>query len=125
MSSKKLIRKKQAALQQAEMNRKRLLEIIIAEEQLIEGSLSDILVKCGRAGCHCEKKPAHPITRLNIREGGNIKNKLVRIDDLDRVRHLVQTYKNFKQALRELAAIENQEKEIFERIKKARNRRYE
>lgn len=124
MSSKKLIRKKRA-IQQAEVNRKRVLDIIVAEEQLIEGSLSDILVKCGRAGCHCEKKPAHPITRLNTRENGKIKNRVVRVDDLGRVRHLVQTYKNFKQALRELATIEIHEKEIFEKVKKTRNIRYE
>lgn len=124
MSSKKLIRKKRA-IQHAEVNRKRLLDIIVAEDQLIKGSLSDMLVKCGRAGCHCETKPAHAITRLNTRENGKIKNRVVRVGDLDRVRHLVQTYKNFKLALKELAKIENHEKGIFEKIKKARIRRYE
>ena len=54
MSSNKLIKKKQA-IQNAEVNRKQLLEILIADDELIEGSLSDVLVKCGRAGCHCKK----------------------------------------------------------------------
>lgn len=124
MSSNKLIKKKQA-IQNAEVNRKQLLEILIADDELIEGSLSDVLVKCGRAGCHCEKKPAHPVTRLNVRESGKIKNKVVRIDDLDRVRHLVQTYKRFKQTLRELATIEKHEKEILKMIKKCRSKSYE
>lgn len=124
MSSEKLNKKKQAT-QQAELDRKRLMGILLAEEDLIEGSLSDILVKCGRAGCHCEKGPAHPVTRLNTREKGKVRNKVVRIDDVKHVRQLVQTYKDFKLALKELATIESHEKEIFAAVKKIRNKNYE
>lgn len=124
MSSKKLIRKRRE-IHQAELNRQRLLKVIIAAEDLIAGSLSNILVKCGRSGCHCEKKPAHPITRLNTRENGKISNKVVRIVDLERVRQLVQAYKDFKSALKEIATIEAHEKQLFEETKKIRNLRYE
>lgn len=123
MSSEKLTRKKHA-IQQAERNRKQLLKILLDREELIEGSLSDILVKCGRLGCHCEKKPAHPITRLNTRENGKIRNKVVRIADIEHVRQQVQIYKDFKLALKELSTIEAHEKEIFEEVKKVRNKRY-
>ena len=123
MSSTNLLKKKKA-IQTIETERKRLLDTLIDDKALIEGSLSDILVKCGRGGCHCEKKAAHTVTRLSMRENGQIKIKVVRVDDRENVRKLVQVHKEFKEALRKLSELESRQKKILKTIKKERHTRY-
>lgn len=112
------------AIQTIELERKKLLDALTNDSEMIEGSLSDILVKCGRDGCHCEKKPVHMVTRLTTRETGQIKLRVVRVDDRERVRGLVQTHKAFKQALKELIALESRQKKILKTMKKGRNKIY-
>ncbi len=124
MSSIKIERKRKKILE-LEMVRKRLIEILLADDEMIEGNLCDILVRCGKAGCHCAKRPAHPVTRLGMREDGKIKNKVVRVDDREKVRKLVQTYKEHKQALRKLEQLEMEEKEIIKSAKAMRQKRYQ
>lgn len=116
--------KKRKVIQTIELERKKLLDVLTNDSELIEGSLSDILVKCGREGCHCEKKPVHMVTRLTTRENRTIKLRVVRVDDREQVRDLVQAHKDFKQALKELGALESQQKEILKTLKKARNKFY-
>jgi len=115
---------KRKTIQTIEIERKKLLEALTDSSEMIEGSLSDILVKCGREGCHCEKKPVHMVTRLTTRENGQIKLRVVRVDDREQVRDLVQAHKNFKQALKELGALESRQKKILKTMKKARNKIY-
>ena len=123
MSSTDLLQKKKA-IQTIEDERKRLIDTLTDETALIEGSLSDILVKCGRTGCHCEKKAAHTVTRLAMRENGQIKIRVVRVDDREHVRKLVQEHKEFKEALRKLTELESRERKILKAMKKARHGRY-
>jgi hypothetical protein len=115
---------KRKTIQTIELERKKLLGVLIDDEEMIEGSLTDILVKCGREGCHCEKQPVHMVTRLTTRENGQIKLRVVRVDDRERVRDLVQVHKDFKQALKELGALESRQKKILKTMKKARNKIY-
>lgn len=115
---------KKRGIQTIESERKKLLDALTDDGEMVEGSLSNILVKCGRAGCHCEKKPVHMVTRLTTRENGQIKLRVVRVDDRERVRDLVQAHKEFKQALKELGALESRQKKILKTMKKARNKIY-
>lgn len=124
MSSIKIERKRKK-IQKLEKARKHLIELLLADDDLIEGNLCDILVRCGRSGCHCEKKPAHHVTRLGTREDDKIKNKVVRVDDREKVRRLVQTYKEYKQALKKLEQLEMEEKEIIKSAKAVRQKRYQ
>ena len=123
MSSTDLLQKKKG-IQAIEGERKRLIDTLTEDKDLIEGSLTDILVKCGRAGCHCEKKAAHTVTRLAVRENGQIKIRVVRVDDRDPVRKLVRVHKEFKEALRKLSELESRERKILKAMKKARHKRY-
>lgn len=107
-----------------EQKRKKLLVLLLSDEWLIEGSYSQILVKCGRSGCHCEKKPIHLVARLGIRENGKIKNKVVRVADRDNVKRLTVRYRERKQALRQLEHINEMEREILKGLIKRKNRGY-
>ena len=116
--------KQKNKISKLEQERKKLLDLLQSDEPLIEGSYSEILVKCGRAGCHCEKKPIHLVARLGVREDGKIKNKLVRIADRDEVQKLTGRYKEHRQALRDLERVHAMEKEVLKEIIKKKNRGY-
>ena len=104
--------------------RKELLRLIFDDGELIEGSYCEILVKCGRAGCHCEKKPCHLVARLSIREDGKIKNKVVRVADRENVKRLIERFQEHKQALQELERINEMEREILKVLIKQKNKGY-
>lgn len=101
--------------------RKELFDLLLSDVPLIEGSYSEILVKCGRAGCHCEKNPIHLVARLGMREDGKIKNKVVRVADRDEVRKLTGRYKEHKQALQDLERVNEMEKEVLKEVIKKKN----
>jgi len=113
--------KQKNKLSKLELTRKELLVLLLSDEELIEGSYSEVLVKCGRAGCHCEKKPIHLVARLGVREEGKIKNKVVRVADRENVKRLTARYREHKQALQELERVNKVEREILKELIKQKN----
>lgn len=99
-----------------ERRRQRLVEYLLSNVGLVCGSYSDVLVKCGRAGCHCEQKPIHPVTRLEVRVGGTRQTKLVRAGDRERVKQLVDIYKRHRSALRELLQVNEEQKGLLKQL---------
>lgn len=116
--------KKKIKILKLEADRKKLLLLLLSDDELIEGSYSELLVKCGRSACHCEKKPVHLVARLGVREDGKIKNKVVRVADRDEVKQLTDRYREHKQALRQLEHIHKKEREILKEHIKLKNRGY-
>ncbi len=124
MSMEKINTKKEE-IRELEKQRKRFVSLILDSSELIEGSLRDSLIKCGKKGCRCEQKPIHPVTRLSRRENGKLINKLIRVTDKQRVRKLFDNYKKHKQALNEIGKINNKEKELLENMIKLKTIKYE
>jgi hypothetical protein len=124
MSNKKLTAKQNALLHLQE-ERKKLIEPFLKNDELTEGSYVEVLQKCGRPGCHCEKRPTHLVSRVSKWIDGKLKHKVVRIEDRDQVRKLVETYKKHKAATTKLAKGAQKEKEIMTAIIKLKNRPYE
>lgn len=118
------MRKEKNKILKLELDRKALLVLLLSDASLIEGSYSEVLVKCGRSGCHCEKKPIHLVARLGIREDGKIKNKVVRVADREKVKALTDCYRDHKQALRQMEHINEVEREILKGLIKRKNRGY-
>lgn len=116
--------KEKSKISKLELDREELLVLLLNDDELIEGNYSEILVKCGRSGCHCEKKPIHLVARLGIREDGTIKNKVVRVADREKVKQLTDRYRECKQALRQLEHINEMEREILKQLIKRKNRGY-
>ena len=124
MSNKKLVTK-QKALLQLQDERKNLIEPFLENDEFTEGSYMEVLQKCGRPGCHCEKKPTHLVSRISKWTEGKLKHKVVRIEDRDRIRQLVEIYKRHKTAMAKLVKDAKKEKEIMNTIIKLKNRPYE
>ena len=113
--------KKKIKVTKLEREREELLAFLLNDDKLIEGSYSELLVKCGRVRCHCEKKPIHLVARLGVREDGKIKNKVVRVADREEVKLLTNCYREHKQALRQLDHINDEEREIIKGLIKQKN----
>ena len=75
MSNMKLTAK-QNALLQLQAERKKLIEPFLKDDELTEGSYAEVLQKCGRLGCYCEKKPTHLVTRVSKWLEGKLKQAL-------------------------------------------------
>ena len=101
-----------------------MLDLLLSDDQLIEGSYSEMLVKCGRAGRHCEKKPIHLVARLGMREDGKIKNKVVRVADREEVQKLTGRYREHKQALQELERVNEVQRAALKELMRQKNRGY-
>ena len=112
MPNKKLTAKQNALLHLQE-ERKKLIEPFLENDELTEGSYVEVLQKCGRPGCQCEKRPTHLVSRVSKWMDGKLKHKVVRIEDRDQVRKFVETYKKHKAAMTKLAKGAQKEKEIM------------
>ena len=108
--------KTQNQLSRLEKQRAQLIEYLLSDCPLIRGSYTEVLVKCGRTGCHCEKKPAHLVSRLIIHQNGHPQCKLIRVADRDSVQTLVQNYKQHKQAWRQLVQIHNKQEALVKTL---------
>lgn len=119
------VNKTKRAITKIECERKRCLEVLLTNVELITGCYTEVQVRCGKVGCHCEKEPAHPVTRLGIMENGKLKTKLVRIEDREWVSKMVETYKNHKQTLSEVLKLNKKQVTLLRSLIKQRNCRYE
>lgn len=119
------INTKRKQIIEIEKQRKRIINLILDHSELVEGSLRNSMMKCGKKGCRCEKEPIHPVTRLSRWENGKLINKLIRIADRDWVRKLSDNYKKHKQALNELVKINNKEQDLLKIMVKLKSVRYE
>jgi hypothetical protein len=121
----KLIKKKKEKVSEIEKERKRLIKFLFSDCQLVEGSLRESLIRCGRPGCHCEKEPIHPVTRISRWERGKLKNKIVRVADREWVKNLSDNYKKNKKALSDLLKLNEKEREIIKTVIKSKTVKYE
>ena len=111
-----MIVKNKKHFRKLEKQRQHLMDYLLSSVKLICGSYSEVLVKCGRPGCHCQDKPMHPVTRLEIREDGKRRTKVVRASDSEYVKQLVDEYKKHKDALNELQKIHDEQKELLRKL---------
>jgi len=120
----KIINEKEK-IYELERERKRFIKILLSNCKLVEGSLRDLMVRCGRKGCHCEKAPIHPVTRLSRWENGKLKNKIVRVADRELLRKLANNYKEHKKVLGDLVKINAEEITWLKSVLKLKTVKYE
>ncbi len=118
------INKKKEEISKIEKERMRLIKLLFNDCEIVEGSFIDVLVRCGRSGCHCEKEPIHPVTRLSWWKNGKLKNKIVRVADRKRIRMLSNNYKKHKQAMSALVKLNEKEKETIKTVVKLKTIKY-
>ncbi len=119
------INTKREEIKEIEKQRKKIINLILDHSELIEGSLRDSLMKCGKKDCRCEQEPIHPVTRLSRWENGKLINKLIRVADREQVRKLSNNYKKYKQAINKFVKINNKENALLKNMVKLKTVKYE
>jgi hypothetical protein len=122
MSRRKLL----DALRQLQQERRRLLQRLTQEHELALGSVSMVTRKCGNLSCHCASGPGHPQVLFLFKDAqGQRRCKLVRRADEDRLLRAGERYREFREGLQRLRAIDQLEKQILMAQRDARALRYE
>jgi hypothetical protein len=116
--------KVRASLEALQRRRARLLEAFLQDDELAVGTVSEVLARCGKPGCHCVREKGHPQMRLLYAEDGTRKCKLIRQADMDRIREAGERYRVLKGALRETRALNLRELRLLRELIQRRAIRY-
>ncbi len=123
MSRTKLL----ASLRRLHQERRGLIRRLIRERQLAIGTVSVVNRKCGNPNCHCVEGPGHPQTLFLFKddEQGRRRCKLVRRADESRMLRAGERYREFREDLKRLRAIDLDEKRILVALAQVMAIRYE
>lgn len=105
--------------------RARILQGLLVADPLLRGSLSLVRRTCGKPNCHCATEPSHEAWVLATSQRGRRRCQVVRQDDVVDVQRRLATYKDYRQALRALEAIYQEEKRLLRGLMEERNVPYE
>ena len=124
---KKSTTKLLASLNQLHQERRRLLRRLTREHELAIGTVSVVNRKCGNPHCHCLQGPGHPQTLFLFKDDkeGRRRCKLVRRADEARMLQAGQRYREFRDDMKQLRAIDLEEKRILMALAEVRAIRYE
>ncbi len=123
MSRAKLL----ASLRPLHQERRRLIRRLQREHKLAMGTVSVVNRKCGSPRCHCVDGPGHPQTLFLFKDEkqGRRRCKLVRRADEAWMLRAGKHYREFREDLRQLRAIDLEEKQILMALAELRAIRYE
>ena len=113
------------ALHRLHQERGRLLRLLRRADKLAIGTVSVVRRKCGKSGCHCAEGDAHPQTLFLFKgEDGRRHCRFVRRQDEERLLRAGGSYREFRDALRQLRAINQREERILVALMKLRALQY-
>ena len=123
MSRTKLL----TSLRQLHQQRRAMLRRLTRDQELALGTVSMVYRKCGNPRCHCVEGRGHPQTLFLFKDEqqGRRRCKLVRREDEVRMNRAGQRYRQFRDDLKELRAIDKEEKRILMALAKVRAIRYQ
>jgi hypothetical protein len=116
-----------ASLRQLAQERRRLIRRLTRDHELAVGTVSVVHRPCGNPACHCARGPGHPQTLFLFKDRklGRRRCKLVRRADEARLLRAGQRYREFRQDLQALRAVDQRERQILMALLDARAIRYE
>jgi hypothetical protein len=116
-----------ASLRQLHQERRRLIRRLTREHELAIGTVSVVNRKCGNPNCHCVEGSGHPQTLFLFKDDkeGRRRCKLVRRADESWMLQAGERYREFRQDLKQLRAIDLEEKRILVALAEVRAIHYE
>jgi Family of unknown function (DUF6788) len=116
-----------ASLHQIHEERRRLIRRLKQEHELAIGTVSVVNRKCGNPSCHCVEGPGHPQTLFLFKDEteGRRRCKLVRRADEAWMLRAGERYREFREDMKQLRAIDLEEKQILVALAEVRGIRYE
>lgn len=115
------------SLRQLHQERQRLIRRLTREHELAIGTVSVVRRKCGNPRCHCIKGSGHPQTLFLFKDEKENRRrcKLVRRSDEPRMIRAGVRYREFREDLKRLRAIDLGEKQILMALAEERAIHYE
>jgi hypothetical protein len=115
------------SLRYLHQERRRLIRRLKREGELAIGTVSVVRRKCGNSNCHCAEGPGHPQTLFLFKDDktGRRKCKLVRRADEVRMLRAGERYRELREDMKQLRAIDLEEKQILMALAELRAIRYE
>jgi hypothetical protein len=115
------------SLRELHKERKRLLRQLMQEHELAIGTVSLVRRKCGNPRCHCAEGEGHLQTLFLFKdqESGRRICKLVRRADEERLLKAGERYREFREGMKRLRAIDREEKQILMALAQYRALHYE
>jgi hypothetical protein len=118
--------KLRAELREIEQRRRKILRHLMSKEELAVGSVSWVDRTCGRPNCHCAEGGGHRTLQFLWKdESGRRRCQLVRKADHQRLLRASARYADYRESMKELKAIEDEERTILVALKRARQISYE
>ena len=86
--------------------RLRLIRRLSGSAEMLQGSLVQRYVKCGKVNCHCANDQGHgPMFYLSFKEKGQTKVIYVPGEEVQKVRQQLASFKQYKEIGREIAKL--------------------
>jgi len=122
LSTSKTLRK----LRTLQARRRTLLRLLLGSGELAVGTVSWVHRKCGRSGCHCARGLGHRQLHFLFADAqGRRRCKLVRRADEARLEQASERYRAFRDALRDLVAIQKRERAVLMELMRTRGLTYD
>jgi hypothetical protein len=104
-----------ASLQRLHQERQLLIRRLKRKHALAIGTVSMVNRKCGNPSCHCVEGPGHPQTLFLFKDEktGRRRCKLIRRADETRMLGAGERYREFREDMKRLRAIDLKEKQIL------------
>ena len=116
-----------ASLYQLHQERQRLIRRLKREQELAIGTVSVLNRKCGNPSCHCVEGPGHPQTLFLFKDEKTSRRrcKLIRRADEARMLGAGERYREFREDMKLLRAIDLEGKRILMALAEVRAIHYE
>jgi transcription initiation factor TFIID subunit TAF12 len=98
----------------------RLVEELLPVRELLKGSVYDLKTRCGKPSCHCAAPDGarHITPVLSWSHQGKTQLRSLTAQDLDRLRHLTQNYRQFRQTRAALVRLQQRLLATVDRLEK-------
>ena len=96
------------------------LEVILAREPVVKGTVYALRRRCGKATCHCAAGAPHQTWVLTWSEGGRTRLRAVPPERLDALRQQTRAYQRLRRARARLGMIHREILTVIDQIERLR-----
>lgn len=97
-----------------------LLEVFLAPEPLVRGSVYELRRRCGRPSCRCARGQLHPVMVLSTSEQGRTRLRTIADERLAALRGLTQRHQRFRRARARLVRVQREMRAVVDQLAAAR-----
>ena len=96
------------------------LEVILAREPVVKGTVYALRRRCGKATCHCAEGAPHQTWVLSWSEGGRTRLRAVPTGRLGALRQQTRAYQRLRRARARLGRIHREILKVIDQIERLR-----